>query len=49
MQMLQNAKSDVESNISLIVSPLASLHPDEWILNSGCTYHMCVESSVFKL
>ena len=28
-------KSDVESDISLIVSL-----SDEWILDSGCTYHM---------
>ena len=34
-------KSDEESNISLIVSPSVSSHPDEWILGSGCTYHMC--------
>jgi len=34
-------KSDVESDISLIVSPSASSHPDEWILDSSCTYHMC--------
>ena len=34
-------KSDVESYISLIVSLSASSYPDEWILDSGCTYHMC--------
>nr|CDN96898.1 putative Ty-1 copia retrotransposon [Phaseolus vulgaris] len=34
-------KSDVESDISLIVSLSASSYPDEWILDSGCTYHMC--------
>jgi len=34
-------KSDVESNISLIVSLSTSSHLDEWILDSGCTYHMC--------
>ena len=34
-------KSDVESDISLIVSLSASSYPNEWILDSGCTYHMC--------
>ena len=33
--------SDVESDISLMVSLSASSYPDEWILDSGCTYHMC--------
>ena len=33
-------KSDVESDISLIVSLLASSYLDEWILDSDCTYHM---------
>ena len=32
-------KSDAESDFSLAVSPLTS-HPDEWILDSACTYHM---------
>ena len=34
-------KSNVESDISLIVSLSASSYPNEWILDSGCTYHMC--------
>lgn len=33
-------KSDAESDISLVISPSTS-NPDEWILDSGCTYHMC--------
>ena len=33
--------SDVESDISLVVMPSVSTHPDKWILDSGCTYHMC--------
>ncbi|CDP17738.1 unnamed protein product [Coffea canephora] len=32
-------KSDAESDFSLAVSRLTS-HPDEWILDSTCTYHM---------
>ena len=24
-----------------MVMPSVSTHPDEWILDSGCTYHMC--------
>ena len=32
--------SDVESNISLVVMPSVLTHRDEWILDSGCTYHM---------
>nr|XP_027109490.1 uncharacterized protein LOC113729387 [Coffea arabica] len=32
-------KSDAKSGFSLAVSPLTS-HPNEWILDSGCTYHM---------
>ena len=35
-----DCKSDVESDISLVVSPSTSLQ-DEWILDSGCTHHMC--------
>jgi len=34
-------KSDVELDISLIVSLSASSYLDEWILDSGCAYHMC--------
>ena len=33
--------SDVESDISLAVMPSMATRPDEWILDSGCTYHMC--------
>ncbi|KAL1564751.1 retrovirus-related pol polyprotein [Salvia divinorum] len=33
-------KNDAESDCSLTVSPTIS-HPSEWILDSGCTYHMC--------
>jgi hypothetical protein len=32
-------KDEAESDISLVVSASTS-HPDEWILDSGCTYHM---------
>ena len=31
----------MELDISLIVSLSVSSYPDEWILDSGCTYHMC--------
>lgn len=36
---IAECKSDAESDFSLAVSPLTS-HPNEWILDSACTYHM---------
>ena len=34
-------KSDAESDICLLVMPSMSIHPNDWILDSSCTYHMC--------
>lgn len=31
---------NVESNFSLVGSSL-TFHYDEWIVNSGCAYHIC--------
>ncbi|KAH9669399.1 Integrase catalytic domain-containing protein [Citrus sinensis] len=41
------AEHDEESNFSLVGMTLIC-HSDEWILDSGCTYHMCPNNGWFS-
>ena len=40
------AEHDEESDFSLVGMTLIC-HSDEWILDSGCTYHMCPNKGWF--
>ncbi|PHT38518.1 Potassium transporter 5 [Capsicum baccatum] len=46
---IAECKSNAESDISLVAMPSTSSHPDEWILDSGYTYHIIHSGIFFKI
>lgn len=41
------AKYEDDLSEFMLVSMLSKSHSDEWITNSGCTYHMCSNNEWF--